>query len=84
MKTIPGKNQIRCSAQARFNKGMGTVDPQPSGPNAMRTREPAVPAPSTGSMRPCWLTEWELTYELHKLWSYEQLIFNLRSSKTGL
>ena len=84
MKTIPGRNQTRCSAQARFNKGMGTVDPQSRAANAMRTRGPAVPAPSTCPMRPCWLTEWELTYELHKLWRYEQLIVDLRTPKAKL
>jgi len=77
MKTVPGQNQTRCSAQARINKGTGTVDPQPRAANAMRTRVPAVPAVYTCPMRPCWVTEWELTYELHKLWTYEQLIVNL-------
>ena len=36
MKTIPGRDQTRCSAQARFDKGIGTVDPQPRGAETAR------------------------------------------------
>jgi hypothetical protein len=73
MKASPNESRTRGSARARCEKH--ATQPRPA---------QAAPAAAACLMRPCWLTEWEVTYELHKLWRYEQLILNLRTPKTGL